>query len=97
MITDKKNNLWVCFYHGAKISVYDIEGKKIHQVNLPAKNITNCTFGGSKNNEIFISTALKGIKRKELKKYPLSGSMFKIKTNMSGKKAISFKKFGRSF
>jgi len=97
MTIDKKNNLWVCHYHGRKISVYDLRANKIHQVFLPAKNITNCTFGGKDNKELFISTALKGVKYNELKKYPLSGSFLKIKTNVKGKKTISFKKFGTPF
>ena len=91
MTTDIRNNLWVCHYRGASISVYDLRGNKIHQINFPAKNITNCTFGGSGNNELFISTARKGMKAKEIKKYPLSGSLFKVKTNLKGKKTISFK------
>jgi len=91
MITDNNNNLWVCHYGGGGISVYDSKGKRIHQIYLPAKNITNCTFGGSLNNELFISTARKGLKIKEIKKYPLSGSLFKVKTNSKGKKSNSFK------
>ena len=91
MTTDIRNNLWVCHYRGASISVYDLMGNKIHQINFPAKNITNCTFGGSGNNELFISTARKGMKAKEIKKYSLSGSLFKVKTNLKGKKTISFK------
>ena len=91
MTTDNKNNLWVCHYNGGLISVYDLMGNQIHQIHLPAKNITNCTFGGSLNNELFISTALKGMKVNEIKKYPLSGSLFKVKTNLKGKKPISFK------
>ncbi len=91
MTTDIKNNLWVCHYHGACISVYDLKGSKIHQIYLPVKNVTNCTFGGIKNDELFISTARKGMSSKELKKYPLSGSLFRVKTNMRGTKTISFK------
>ena len=91
MATDIKNNLWVCHYHGARVSVYNLKGHKIHQIYLPAKNVTNCTFGGLGNNELFISTARKGMKSEEIKKYPLSGSLFKVKTNMKGKKTISFK------
>ena len=91
MTTDIRNNLWVCHYRGARISVYNLKGNKIHQISLPAKNITNCTFGASSYDELFISTALKGMKAKEIKKYPLSGSLFKVKTNLRGKKTISFK------
>ena len=91
MTTDIKNNLWVCHYHGARISVYNLKGHKIHQIYLPAKNVTNCAFGGIKNDELFISTARKGMSSKELKKYPLSGSLFRVKTNIKGTKTIPFK------
>ena len=91
MTIDSKKNIWVCHFGGACISVYNLRGKKIHQVNLDAKNITNCTFGGLKNNEIFVSTALKGMKKNEIKKYKLSGSLFKIKTNVKGIQPKPFK------
>ena len=91
MTTDSKNNLWVCHYNGGSISVYNLNGDKTHQVLLPAKNITNCTFGGQFNNELFISTARKGMNKNEIKKYPLSGSLFRVKTNIKGKKLKTFK------
>ena len=91
MTTDIKNNLWVCHYGGGCISVYNLKGKKIHKIYLPAKNITNCTFGGPKNNELYVSTARKGLKIVEIKKYPLSGSLFKMRTNIKGKSTQSFK------
>ena len=65
---DSKKNVWICHYGGACISVYNSRGKKIHKIELPAKNITNCTFGGLSNNEIYISTALKGMTKNEIKK-----------------------------
>ena len=91
MTTDIENNLWICHYRGSRMSVYDLMGNKIHKIKIPAKNITNCTFGGSSNDELFISTARKGMKPKEIKKYPLSGNLFKIKVNLKGKKTKSFK------
>ena len=91
MTTDAKNNLWVCHYAGGCISVYNLRGKKIHKINLPAKNITNCTFGGPKNNELYISTARKDLKIGDIKKYPLSGSLFKTRINIKGKDTQSFK------
>ena len=91
MTTDTKNNLWVCHYAGGCISVYNLKGKKIHKINLPAKNITNCTFGGSKYNQLYVSTARKDLKIKDINKYPLSGSLFKMRTNIKGKSTQSFK------
>tara|TARA_B100000029_G_scaffold233716_1_gene230994 strand:+ start:3850 stop:4746 length:897 start_codon:yes stop_codon:yes gene_type:complete len=90
MTVDKNNNLWICHYHGACISVYDTKGRIIHNINFPAKNITNCNFGGKHNRELFVTTASKNMILNDLKKYPLSGNLFKVKTNVKGKKNFSF-------
>ena len=84
MTVDRKNNLWVGHYHGGCISVFNKKGKKIHRINLPAKNITNCAFGGKQNSELFVTSALKGMKISEIKKYKFSGRLFKIQTNIRG-------------
>ena len=84
MTLDKDQNLWVAHYHGACISVFNRKGKSIHKITLPAKNITNCTFGGLNNSEIFITSATKGMKSKDLQKYSYSGFLFSVKTNVRG-------------
>ncbi len=65
--------------------MFDVYQKRIHQIPLPAKNITNCTFGGKNNSEIFVTSAIKSMNKKDIKKYKYSGALFKIKTNVSGK------------
>ncbi len=84
MTIDKFKNLWVCHFGGSCISVFNKKGKKIHKINLPVKNITNCTFGGSKISDLYITSASKGLKKLDIKKYHLSGSLFRVKTNSKG-------------
>jgi len=84
MTLDNKNNLWVGHYNGACISVFNKSGKRIHKIDLPAKNITNCAFGGKNNSELFITSATKSMSKLDLKKYNYSGSLFIVKTNMKG-------------
>jgi xylono-1,5-lactonase len=84
MTLDKNKNLWVSHYHGACVSVFDKKSKLIHKIDLPAKNITNCTFGGKNNSEIFITSATKGMSNRDLQKYKYSGSLFSVKTNVKG-------------
>ena len=91
MTLDSKKNLWVCHFHGATISVFNKKGEKIHKINFPAKNITNCTFGGKNNNELFVSTATKSMSKLDFKKYKYSGALFSVKTNMKGKLSKSYK------
>ncbi len=91
MTTDINNNLWICHYGGSCISIINKKGKTIHKINLPIKNITNCSFGGYRNTELFITSASKGLNKIERKKYNLSGSLFKLKTNCKGKISKPFK------
>ncbi len=90
MTLDKQNNLWTCHFGGACISIFNKTGKKIHKIDLPAKNITNCTFGGSNNSELFVTSAKKSLSKKDLRQFNLSGSLFRIKTNVKGTIAKRF-------
>jgi len=84
MTLDRNYNLWVAHFGGSKLSVFNKNAKLIHIVKLPAKNITNCTFGGKNNSEIFITSAKKSMSKSELQKYRFSGSLFSIKSNTRG-------------
>jgi sugar lactone lactonase YvrE len=90
MTIDNKKNIWICHFGGACISVYNLKGKKIHKLKLPAKNITNCTFGGKNMNDLYATSALKGMNKNEVKKFNLSGSLFHVKTNVKGLITKSF-------
>ena len=93
MTLDKNKNLWVAHFHGACISVFNNKAKLIHKINFPAKNITNCAFGGKNNKELFISTATKGMSKADIQKYSYSGYLFSVKTNCKGilQKKFAFK------
>jgi len=84
MTLDKNKNLWVAHFHGACVSVFNNRAKLIHRIKLPAKNITNCAFGGKNNQELFISTATKGMNKADLRKFRYSGFFFSVKTNARG-------------
>ena len=84
MTLDKNKNLWVAHFHGACISVFNSKAKLIHKINFPAKNITNCTFGGQNNSELFVTTATKGMSKAEMRKFSYSGYLFSVKTNVKG-------------
>jgi sugar lactone lactonase YvrE len=49
-----------------------------------------CVFGGRDMNELHVTSARKGISRSDLKKYPLSGGLFKVVTNVTGMKTFQF-------
>jgi sugar lactone lactonase YvrE len=84
MTLDKNKNLWVAHFHGACVSVFSNKAKLIHKVQLHAKNITNCAFGGQHNNEVFITTATKNMNKADLQKFRYSGALFSVKSNVKG-------------
>ena len=84
MTLDKDKNLWVAHFHGACISVFNKKAELLTRINFPAKNITNCAFGGKNNNELFVTTAKKGMNKAEMQKYRYSGNLFSLKTNTKG-------------
>ena len=84
MTLDKNKNLWVAHYHGGCVSVFSTKGKLIHRIQLPAKNITNCAFGGLNNSELFITSATKGMNKADFRKFRYSGFLFSVKTNTNG-------------
>jgi sugar lactone lactonase YvrE len=79
-----KKNLWVAHFHGACVSVFNNKAKLIHRIRFPAKNITNCAFGGKNTNELYVSTATKGMNKADLQKFRYSGFFFSVKTNVKG-------------
>ena len=84
MTVDKNKNLWVAHFRGACVSVFNIRAKLIHRIQFPAKNITNCAFGGKNNQELYVSTATKGMDKADLRKFRYSGFFFGVKTNTKG-------------
>ena len=94
MTIDINKNLWIAHYHGARISVLNTKAKLIHSIYLPAKNITNCAFGGQKNDQLFVTTATKDLNKADLQKFKYSGCLFSVKTNTKG---ILQKKFSYEY
>ena len=84
MTLDKNKNLWVAHFNGACISVFNSKAKLIHKINFPAKNITNCTFGGQNNRDLYVTTATKGMSKADMRKFSYSGYLFSVKTNTRG-------------
>ena len=84
MTLDKNKNLWVAHFRGACISVFNNNAKLIHKIHFPAKNITNCAFGGKNNKDLFVTTATKGMTKADIRKFSYSGYLFSVKTNVKG-------------
>ena len=81
---DSEGYLWSCRWGGSCVVRFNPNGKVDDVIELPVKNITNCTFGGSNLDTLFITTARWGMSDDELKKNPEAGGLFSINLNVKG-------------
>jgi sugar lactone lactonase YvrE len=91
MTSDTDGNLWVAMWGGAQVAKWDPNtGKLLEQVSVPALNSSCPVFGGRDMNEMYITSARKGMSEAELTKYPLSGGLFKVETKVTGMPTFTF-------
>ncbi|MBD8071557.1 SMP-30/gluconolactonase/LRE family protein [Bacillus sp. PS06] len=92
MTIDEEGMLWIAHWGGSQVSRWNPHtGEQIDSFNVPALNVTSCAFGGIELNELYITTARNGMTEEQLTDYPLSGGLFKLKTNVKGSPSYTFR------
>jgi sugar lactone lactonase YvrE len=85
MTIDEEGMLWIALWGGGCISRWSPkDGKLLQTVEVPAPNVTSCTFGGLHLDELYITTARKATEGDALKTNPKAGSLFRLKTDVKG-------------
>jgi len=84
IITDAEGCLWIAHWGGARVSRYSAEGKLIAAYPVAAHNVTTMCFAGPDLTTLYITTARDGLDAAALQELPLSGSLFRLETNVKG-------------
>lgn len=93
MAIDENDMLYVGLWNGNCIANYNPKtGKLIQKIKVPAHNVTSCAFGGENLDILYITTSSLDMTDEEKAKYPLAGSLFKIKLDVKGMQSSFFKK-----
>ena len=90
MTVDSENCLWLCHFAGSRITRYSPEGQVLEVIPMPVPNITSCTFAGPDLDTMYITTARHLLNEADIKKYPLSGSLFSCKPGVAGLPTVLF-------
>jgi sugar lactone lactonase YvrE len=91
MTSDTEGNLWIAMWGGAQVTKWNPStGKLLEQIPMPAFQTSSCVFGGKDMNELYVTSARKGMSEENLKKYPLSGGLFKVETKITGMPTFEF-------
>ena len=91
MTSDVQGNLWIAMWGGAQVTKWNPNtGQLLEQIPVPAKNVSSCVFGGKNLNELYITSARKGLDEATLAQYPLTGGLFRLQTNVAGMPTFEF-------
>lgn len=91
MTSDLQGNVWIAMWGGAQITKWNPgTGKLLEQIPVPVIQPSSCAFGGKSMNELFITSARKDLDEAALKRYPLSGGVFRLETDVEGMPAFEF-------
>ena len=85
MTIDAEDKLWLGLWNGNAVARFDpISGELMEKIEVPAHNVTSCSFGGNNFDTLFITTSSLDMTESEKEKFPLAGSLFVVKPGVVG-------------
>lgn len=85
MCIDTEGMLWVAHYGGSGVFRWNpFTGEVLDKIELPVPHVTSCCFGGENLDTLLITTAQENLSDEQLKKFPMSGDVFLVKTGARG-------------
>ena len=90
LTVDSEGYIWSARWGGSKVIRYDPDGNVERVIAVPALQPSSCVFGGKSLDELYITSASKGLSDEQRKAYPLSGDLFRLKTDIQGLEKFSF-------
>jgi sugar lactone lactonase YvrE len=81
LTVDEEGGVWVALYGGGAVRRYTPDGVLDDVIEVAAKQVTACTFGGQDHSQLFITTSREGLGGGE---DPLAGSLFQSDVGVPG-------------
>lgn len=81
---DSNGDYWCALFGGSAIVRFDPEGRLRERYPLSAPNPTMCAFGGPDYRTLYITTAREGMDDAQLARWPDSGGLFALRTDVAG-------------
>lgn len=87
LAVDADGHLWVAMHRGGAIHRYRPDGTLDGVVEVPVRNVTACTFGGPRLDQLFITTSRRGMGDAA---EPAAGALFRADVAVTGLPAAAF-------
>jgi sugar lactone lactonase YvrE len=91
MTIDAEGMLWIALWGGSCVGRWDPRtGEWLARVEVAARQVTACAFGGSDLTDLYITTARTGLSEGELATQPFAGGLFRVRPGVAGVTAFEF-------
>jgi sugar lactone lactonase YvrE len=80
---DADGGLWVALWGGGAIHRY-LDGRLDRVIRLPVSRPTSCAFGGPDLDELYVTSAWKGLSADARRAEPLAGALFRVRPGVRG-------------
>jgi sugar lactone lactonase YvrE len=87
LTVDAEGGVWVALFGGGAVRRYTAAGELDTIVEVDARQVTACTFGGEGLRELFITTSRENLDPGE---DPAAGSLFRVAPGIAGKPVLEF-------
>jgi sugar lactone lactonase YvrE len=87
LTVDEDGGVWVALNRGGAVRRYTADGRFDDAVEVPARRVTACTFGGPQLDQLFVTTSREDV---EPRSDPLAGSLFRALPGVTGLPAREF-------
>jgi sugar lactone lactonase YvrE len=85
LAVDAEGGVWVALWGGGAVQRYASDGSLDARLELPARNVTSCCFGGADLSTLYVTTAARGADGE-----PLAGAVFARRPGVRGLPAPPF-------
>lgn len=90
LAVDAEGNLWIAMWDGGCVRQYNAQGRLLRTIKLPVSRPTSVAFGGSRLDQLFITSARGGLSEASLKAEKHAGSIFVAEGLATGRLPYEF-------
>lgn len=87
LTVDAEGGVWTAIANGGRVEHYTPDGRRADVIDVGAKKVTACTFGGPDLTELFITTSRENLPEGV---DPAAGSLFRAVPGVTGKPTLTF-------
>jgi len=87
LTVDAEGGVWVALNHSGSVRRYTPDGAQDAVVEVPPRQVTACTFGGDRLDQLYMTTSRENLPPGE---DPLAGSLFRAEVGVRGLPAREF-------